>query len=192
MKRFLSKLALPYGVTCIYWENCSGDCGGSWGGKEENRGSNFFWFNHSTHRSPFHPSLKIMGILGRDVGHRRVHEGWGDRIDPHTPVSPFPSQRTGQVMQRSLGDVVCVRRHLLTPEEARGWRTLRSFDGQKSPAEQKAQRAKEKLLDETAKDPRSYIRCALGREARRPAQRAQVLQRVPGGAFVAPEVLRVE
>ena len=39
---------------------------------------------------------------------------------------------------------------LLTPEEARGWRTLRSFDGQKSPAEQKAQRAKEKLLDETA------------------------------------------
>ena len=99
-------LALPNRVTCIDWENCSGDRGGSWGGKEENRGSNFLWFNHSTHRGTFHPSLKITRILGRDVGHRRVHIGWGDRIDPHSPVSPFPSQRSGQVMQRGLGGVV--------------------------------------------------------------------------------------
>ena len=99
-------LVLPNGVTRIDRENCSSDRRGSRGSKEENRGSNFFRFNHSTHRGTFHPSLKIMRILGRDVGHQSVHVCWGDPIDPHPPVSPFPSQRSGQVMQRSLGGVV--------------------------------------------------------------------------------------
>ena len=49
-----------------------------------------------------------------------------------------------------LGTMANRASQLLTPEAARSWELLRAFRGQRSPLEQKRQRAKEKLLDEIA------------------------------------------
>ena len=53
-------------------------------------------------------------------------------------------------VEAALGTVAGRTMAMLTPEEARGWEVLRAFRGQRSPLEQKRQRAKEKLLDEIA------------------------------------------
>ena len=50
----------------------------------------------------------------------------------------------------ALGTVVGRMKDLLTKEEDRDWKVIKSFEGQKDPASQKAARAKEKLLDELA------------------------------------------
>ena len=106
----LTMSVLPNGVTGIDWENCSCDCRGCRGGKKVERGSDFFWFNHSTHWGSLHPNIEVLRVFRSDIWHRSINVGWCNRIDSDTTISPLTCQRTSQMMHSGLGGIII---HLL-------------------------------------------------------------------------------